>query len=134
MISYLKPPIAFEKLVSNLGLRGCQKDHYHFSAAINGIFWYDPALYAAVYQVMRSPLFNMSMSDAKEMMRLCFTQESEGLHRSYQTHTEAMESYKVYLDKLDYVWQSNKQMSLMASNSIPKYLETQRKSFSSFRS
>lgn len=133
VISCLKPPTAFEKLVGNLGLRGCQKDHYHFSAAINGIFWYDPALYAAVYQVMRSPAFNMSISDAKEMMRLCFTQESEGLHRSYQTHTEAMESYKVYLDKLDYVWQSNKQMSLMASNSIPKYLKTQQKSFDSFR-
>lgn len=73
----------------------------------------------------------MSDIEAKEMMRLSFTQESEGLHRSYQTHTEAMESYKVYLDKLNYVWQSNKQMSLMASNSIPKYLETQTKAFSS---
>ena len=129
VISCLKPPTAFEKLVANLGLRGCQKDHYHFSAAINGIFWYDPALYAAIYQVLRSPIFSMSDIEAKEMMRLSFTQESEGLHRSYQTHTEAMESYKVYLDKLNYVWQSNKQMSLMASNSIPKYLETQTKAF-----
>ncbi|NEU74883.1 P-aminobenzoate N-oxygenase AurF [Hassallia byssoidea VB512170] len=132
VISCLKPPTAFEKLVANLGLRGCQKDHYHFSAVINGIFWYDPALYAAIYQVLRSQSFSMSDIEAKEMMRLSFTQESEGLHRSYQTHTEAMESYKVYLDKLNYVWQSNKQMSLMASNSIPKYLEMQQKSFSSF--
>lgn len=131
VISCLKPPTAFEKLVANLGLRGCQKDHYHFSAVINGIFWYDPALYAAIYQVLRSPIFDMSDIEAKEMMRLSFTQESEGLHRSYQTHTEAMESYKVYLDKLNYVWQSNKEMSLMASNSIPKYLEMQRKAFSS---
>ncbi|MGI2903140.1 P-aminobenzoate N-oxygenase AurF [Tolypothrix sp. VBCCA 56010] len=132
VISCLKPPTAFEKLVANLGLRGCQKDHYHFSAAINGIFWYDPALYAAIYQVLRSPIFSMTDIEAKEMMRLSFTQESEGLHRSYQTHTEAIESYKVYLDKLNYIWQSNKQMSLMASNSIAKYLETQQKSFSSF--
>ncbi len=131
VISCLQPPTAFEKLVANLGLRGCQKDHYHFSAVINGIFWYDPALYAAIYQVLRSPIFSMSDIEAKEMMRLSFTQESEGLHRSYQTHTEAMESYKVYLDKLNYVWQSNKQMSLMASNSIPKYLEMQIKAFSS---
>lgn len=131
VISCLQPPTAFEKLVANLGLRGCQKDHYHFSAVINGIFWYDPALYAAIYQVLRSPIFDMTDIEAKEMMRLSFTQESEGLHRSYQTHTEAMESYQVYLDKLNYVWQSNKQMSLMASNSIPKYLETQIKAFSS---
>jgi hypothetical protein len=131
VISCLQPPTAFEKLVANLGLRGCQKDHYHFSAAINGIFWYDPALYTAIYQVLRSPSFSMSDIQAKEMMRLSFTQESEGLHRSYQTHTEAMESYKVYLDQLNYVWQTNKQMCLMASNSIPKYLETQKKAFSS---
>ncbi|MCV3215896.1 P-aminobenzoate N-oxygenase AurF [Plectonema radiosum NIES-515] len=131
VISCLQPPTAFEKLVANLGLRGCQKDHYHFSAAINGIFWYDPALYTAIYQVLRSPSFSMSDIEAKEIMRLCFTQESEGLHRSYQTHTEAMESYKVYLDQLNYVWQTNKQMCLMASNSIPKYLETQKKAFSS---
>jgi hypothetical protein len=132
IIQCLKPPTEFEKLVANLGLKGCQKDHYHFSAAINGIFWYDPALYQGVYEVLRSPIFAMTGIEAKEMMRRCFTEESEGLHRSYQTHREAMESYKVYLNKLDYVWQSNKEMSLMSSNSISKYLSTQQKSFSSF--
>ncbi|MBW4668652.1 MAG: P-aminobenzoate N-oxygenase AurF [Cyanomargarita calcarea GSE-NOS-MK-12-04C] len=129
VIHCLKPPTAFEKLVANLGLRGCQKDHYHFSAAINGIFWYDPALYQAIYQIMRSPIFDMSHTEAVEMMRRCFTEESEGLHLSYQTHTEAIDSYKVYLEKLDYVWQSNKQMSLMSSNSLTKYLTTQKKAF-----
>jgi hypothetical protein len=131
VIHCLKPPTDFEKLVANLGLRGCQKDHYHFSAAINGIFWYDPALYQAIYQIMRSPIFDLNDIDAKEMMRVCFTQESEGLHRSYQTHREVMESYKVYLEKLDYIWQSNREMSLMASNTIPKYLANQKKHFQS---
>jgi hypothetical protein len=131
VVKCLKPPTPFEKLVANLGLRGCQRDHYHFSAAINGIFWYDAALYSAIYEVLRSPVFGMSDRDAKEMMRLCFTQESDGLHRSYQTHQEAMESYKIYLEKVDYAWQSNKEMSIMAGNSIPKYLATQKKAFSS---
>ncbi len=129
VIKCLQPPTAFEKSVANMGIHGCQKDHYHFSAAINGIFWYDPALYAAIYEVLRSPVFAMEHLEAKEMIKLCFTQESEGLHRSYQTHQEAMESYKVYLDKLDYVWQSNKEMSLMGSNSIAKYLATQKRNF-----
>ncbi|MEC4816258.1 MAG: P-aminobenzoate N-oxygenase AurF [Scytonema sp. PMC 1069.18] len=132
VIKCLKPPTAFEKLVTNLGLRGCQKDHYHFSAAINGIFWYDPALYPAIYQVLRSPVFGMSDAEAKEMMRVCFTEETQGLHHSYQTHTEAMESYKVYLEHLDYVWASNRTMSIMADNSIPKYLATQKKAFFKF--
>ncbi|MFE1747759.1 P-aminobenzoate N-oxygenase AurF [Coleofasciculus sp. H7-2] len=127
VVKCLKPPTAFEKLVANLGISGCQRDHYHFSVAINGIFWYDPALYSAIYEVLRSPIFEMSDRDAKEMMRLCFTEESEGLHHSYKTRTEAMESYKVYLEKVDYAWVSNRQMSIMAANSIPQYLATQNK-------
>lgn len=131
VVNCLKQPTAFEKIIANLGLRGCQQDHYHFSVAINGIFWYDPALYKAIYQIMRSPLFNLDHFAAKEMLKLCFTQESEGLHRSYNTHTEAVESYKTYLEKIDYAWKSNKEMSLMASNSISKYLAIQTKAFKS---
>ncbi|AFZ13090.1 hypothetical protein Cri9333_2218 [Crinalium epipsammum PCC 9333] len=132
VVKCLKPPTAFENLVANLGIKGCQKDHYNFSVAINGIFWYDPALYSAIYQVLRSPIFSMTDSEAKDMMRKCFTEESEGLHRSYATQMEAIESYKVYLEKVDYAWKSNKEMSLMSANSIPKYLETQNKAFTSF--
>lgn len=132
VVKCLKPPTTFEQFVANLGLRGCQRDHYHFSATINGIFWYDPALYPAIYQVLLSPIFNMDEREAKEMMQLCFTQESEGLQRSYQTHREAIASYKVYLEKVDYVWKSNREMSLMESNSIPKYLATQKKALAMF--
>lgn len=85
VVTCLEPPTKFERLVANLGLQGCQRDHYHFSAAVNGIFWYDPALYPAIYQVLRSPLFAMEDTEAKAMMQRCFTEESEGLHRSYQT-------------------------------------------------
>lgn len=134
VVNCLKAPTAFEKLVANLGLRGCQQDHYNFSTAINGIFWYDPALYPAIYQVLRSEVFGMDEQEAKEMMRSCFTQESEGLHQSYQTHQEALESYKVYLEKVDYAWKSNREMSLMAANSIPKYLATQRKAMRNWES
>jgi hypothetical protein len=74
----------------------------------------------------------MDDREAKEMMQLCFTQESEGLQRSYQTHQEAIASYKVYLEKVDYAWKSNREMSLMASNSIPKYLATQKKALAMF--
>jgi hypothetical protein len=126
------PPTAFESLVANLGLRGCQQDHYHFSAAINGIFWYDPALYEKIYRILRSPVFGMEDLEAKLMMQQCFTEESEGLYKSFQTHQEAMHSYKVYIEKLNYLWTSNREMSLMATNSIPKYLSTQQRAFATF--
>lgn len=132
VISCLAPPTKFEKFVGNLGVWGCQQDHFHFSAAINGIFWYDPALYSKIYQVLRSPIFSLNDQDAKQMMRQCFTEESEGLQRSYLTHQEAVESYKVYLEKLDYLWPRNREMSLMGSNSIAQYLAIQQSAFQRF--
>jgi hypothetical protein len=132
VIKCLPPPTKFESLVANLGVWGCQKDHFYFSAAMNGIFWYDPALYGKVYQVLISPIFNMSDRDAKEMMKLCFTQESEGLHRSFATHQEAMSSYRVYVDNLDYLWLKNREMSLMKGSSIQRYLKTQNREFRRF--
>ncbi|WP_199246633.1 P-aminobenzoate N-oxygenase AurF [[Phormidium] sp. ETS-05] len=132
VVKCLKQPTEFEKFAANLGLKGCQKDHYNFSVAINGIFWYDPALYPAIYQVLRSPVFGMDDAEAKQMMRLCFTEESDGLHRSYQTHREAVASYQAYLEKVDYAWSVNKEMSLMAANSIPKYLATQKRALAKF--
>ncbi|MCT7956264.1 P-aminobenzoate N-oxygenase AurF [Laspinema palackyanum] len=130
VVNCLKKPTPFEAFVANLGLRGCQKDHANFSVAINGIFWYDPALYSAIYELLRSPVFAMSDPDAKQMMQECFTKETEGLHRSYQTHQEARASYQFYLEKVDYAWKSNREMSIMAATSIPRYLATQKKALS----
>lgn len=129
VINCINPPTEFEKLVANLGIRGCQQDHYHCSVAVNGIFWYDAALYSAIYRVLRSQIFGMDELEAKDMMCRCFTEETEGLHNSFQTHSEAMESYKVYLQPLDYLWKSNREMSLMAENSISKYLNKQKAAF-----
>jgi hypothetical protein len=131
VVKCLPPPTSYEKMVANLGLRGCQQDHYHFSAAINGIFWYDPAIYRAIEEVLRSDIFGMNEVEAQTMIHQCFTEESPGLHQSYQTHLTAMESYKAYLSTVDYAWTSNKEMSLMGANSIPKYLATQRRALGS---
>lgn len=133
VINCLTPPTAFERLVANLGLWGCQRDHFHFSVAINGIFWYDPALYEKIYYLLRSPIFGLGQGEAQEMMDCCFTQESEGLHRSFLTHQEAMASYKVYVEKLDYLWPCNREMSLMASNCISGYLAIQTRELQRFK-
>jgi hypothetical protein len=127
VVKCLPPPTKYERMVANLGLRGCQQDHYHFSAAINGIFWYDPAMYDAIASVLRSDIFGMDEAEARATIYRCFTEESEGLHNSYTTHSEAMASYKAYLADVDYAWTTNKEMSLMGANSIPKYLATQRR-------
>ncbi|MEM9905561.1 MAG: P-aminobenzoate N-oxygenase AurF, partial [Cyanobacteria bacterium P01_D01_bin.44] len=134
VINELPAPTAFEKQVANLGIRGCQQDHRTFSVVINGIFWHDPALYETVYRLLRSHLFALNHTDAKEMMRVCFTEASEGLYQSYQTHREATAAYQAYLDPLGYVWPQNRQMSLMAKASIDRYLATQRRALPRFLS
>jgi hypothetical protein len=128
----LPSPTAFERQVLNLGIQGCQRDHYHVSVAVNGIFWYDPALYSAIYTVLRSPIFSLSPEAAKAMMLACFTQETAGLNRSFQTHQEAIDSYKVYLEPLNFIAAKNKEMELMASNSIARHLKTQQKALAQF--
>lgn len=129
VVKALKPPTAFERQVMNLGIRGCQQDHSHFSAAINGIFWYDPALYTAIYRVLRSPCFGLNPAEAKAMIGRCFTEESEGLHLSYQTHQAAITAYRAYLEKVGYLWKANRELSWMAAQSIPRYLRHQQQQF-----
>lgn len=128
----LRPPTRFERWVANQAIRGCQRDHFHFSVAVKGIFWYDPALFPTIYRLLRSPVFAMDDRDAREMIRRCFTEESEGLHESYRLHRTAVESYRAYLDPLDYVSRENRAMSLMRRSTLEGYLAATRRAFAAF--
>ena len=101
VLKSVPPPTRFERWVANLTLHGTQKDHFNFSTAINGLFWYDPALYPKIYKILRSPIFDMPPAEAKAMMVDRFTTESEGLHRSARSREIAMNSYKEYLAGID---------------------------------
>src|SRR5262245_18394050 len=103
VLQSLKPPTKFERMVANRALSGSQRDHYHFSTAINGLFWYDPALFPKIYKILRSPLFGMNDRDARRMMIDCFTKENDGLQRSAKSRQIAIDSYREYLADLDYV-------------------------------
>lgn len=132
VINSLPRPTAFESLVANAALRGCQKDHENFSTAINGIFWFDPSLFAVVEKILRSKAFGLSASDARELVRRSFCEENEGMHASFATHRTACESYKKYLESLDYVWRENKEMSLMAKSDLSRHLKANRRGFEKF--
>ena len=128
----LPPPTKFERWVANLTLRGTQQDHFNFSTAINGLFWYDPALYPKIYKILRSPVFDMQPDEAKAMMWDCFTSESEGLRQSARSREIAMNSYKEYLAGIDYVDRANKEMALMARNSTQQHLDANRRELKKF--
>jgi hypothetical protein len=132
VINSLPKPSALESRIANMALWGCQRDHYNFSTAINGIFWYDPELFPKIYKILRSPIFGMDKKAALEAMQKSFCEDSEGAQASAQTHKEAVESYKAYLADFAYVLPKNKSMHLMGKNNLDRHLKTNTNAFRSF--
>jgi hypothetical protein len=133
VLASLPPPTAFERWVANRAIAGCQRDHFHFSVAIRGIFWHDPALFPVVYRLLRSPVFGLDEGDATEMLRRCFTEESDALHESHRVHQTAVESYRAYVDPLPHVSRDNRTMRLMRASTPSGYLRATRAAFARFR-
>lgn len=132
VLNSVKQPTKFERWVANRALSGSQQDHYHFSTAINGLFWYDPALYPKIYKILRSPIFHMTDKEARHTMSKCFTRENEGLHLSAKSRQIAMDSYCEYLSGLAYVNRENKEMAVMRRNSVDKHLANNRRTLKNF--
>lgn len=133
VINSLPKPSKIESIIGNMALQGCQKDHYNFSTAINGIMWYDPAMYNSIYKLFRSKVFNMDHNGAVEAIRKSFCEESEGMLASYKTHRESVDSYKLYLQDFNYINKENKEQAIMSSNNLEKHLRTNQKAFESWK-
>ncbi|MDR3477448.1 MAG: P-aminobenzoate N-oxygenase AurF [Gammaproteobacteria bacterium] len=133
VIHSLNPPTRFESWVINRGITGCQKDHFHFSAAIRGIFWYEPALFNLIYKLFRSSIFSMDDKEARHMLKACFLQETNGLQSSFEMHRVAVESYKAFVESADYLSTANRDMHLMSKNSIAGYLKRNHHALARFK-
>lgn len=132
ILKLLKPPKLFERTVAKLGIKGTLRDHANFSTMVNGIFWYDPATFHAAYQVLRSKVFGFDHKGAMDMIQKCFCSENEGVHESFKTHQTALQSYKSYLDGIDYLDEDTLQGGEMKESSIEKYLQQNRLEFQQF--
>ena len=66
------------------------------------------------------------------MMQRCFAEENDGNLSSHKMHQTAIESYKRFLEPLDYVNRENKELDLMRQSSFERYLATNRRALSSF--
>lgn len=133
IVKSLKTPTKFESLVANMGIAGSLRDHSNFSIAVNGIFWYDPAIYKTIFQLLTSDLFKMDKKEALHMIEMCFCKENEAIHLSYKTHQTAKESYINYLDSLNYVSKENKLGGQMRYTTIEKYLLENQANFKQFK-
>jgi hypothetical protein len=132
VVKSLPKPTAFEKKIANMALKGCQRDHAQFNVSVNGIFWYEPAIFPSIYKVLKSKHFMMSHDEALRMMHKCFCSENQGTHESMQTHTVARESYIQYVQGLDYLTPENRNMSLMKNVDIGNYLIENQRRFKQF--
>lgn len=129
LLASLPPPTSFERFVANRAIEGCQRDHRRFSITVRGLFWHDPALFPAILRLLRSPAFGMDAGDAWEMIRRCFTEETEALHAAHRLHQTAVESYRAFVDPLPYVNAANRAMSVMAASTISEYLADARRAW-----
>ncbi len=133
VINSLPAPSKLEACIANMGLRGCQRDHFNFSTAINGIFWYDPELYKPIFKILTSAVFAMNRSEALQAIQKSFCEESSGALASAQTHSEAIDSYKAYLADFKYVTKANKEMQIMSKNNLQQHLKTNQTAFAKFK-
>lgn len=133
ILKILKAPTTFERLVAQLGIKGTLRDHANFSTMVNGIFWYDPATFTAAYEVLTSKIFNFDHKGALDMIEKCFCRENNGVYESFKTHQTALESYKNYLDGINYLDDDSLQGGEMKNTSIEKYLTQNIEEFMSFK-
>jgi hypothetical protein len=132
VVKTLKRPTKFEKMIANMSIKGCQKDHFNFNCSVNGIFWYEPALFNTIYKVLNSTSFNLSKHEILTYMEQAFCTENNGVHSAYKTHTVARESYQQYLCDLDFLSKENRDVSLMKKSNISNYLSTNTREFKKF--
>ncbi|PKL79143.1 MAG: P-aminobenzoate N-oxygenase AurF [Candidatus Melainabacteria bacterium HGW-Melainabacteria-1] len=132
VVKSLKPPTAFEKKVVNMAIKGCQRDHFNFNCSVNGIFWYEPALFATVYKVLCSRAFGFGKTEALELMRRSFCEDNQGIQLAYKTHHVARESYQQYLSGLDFLDADNKNLTVMKQSTVAGYLKRNRRAFNRF--
>lgn len=123
----LEAPTQFERWVVNRGVAGCQRDHFHFSVVVNGIFWYDPAIFPVIYKLFRSAVFGMDDREARAMLQACFGHESDGLAASVATHQIAADSYRAFVEPVAWLDDGNREMRAMRKNCAERYLARNRR-------
>jgi len=128
----LPRPTLLESWVMNQTVQGAQKDLRPFTVVGDGLNWHGPRTLQVVHKVLTSRVFGLSDREAVEMMRRCYTEETDGLHQAAETHRTAIASYRKYLADIDYLTRANREMTQAADNSIPQVLAANRAALEAF--
>lgn len=133
VVRALPPPTAFERVVADEAVKGCQRDHGRVSVTVRGLFWDDTAAYGAIYKVLRSPHFGFDHAGAMDMLRRCYTEENDGQVSAHAVHEAAQASYARFIEPLPWMSKANREMSIMARTTLPGTLARNRAALEAFR-
>jgi hypothetical protein len=77
-------------------------------------------------------VFAFDDREARQMLRRCFGEESDGLHAAQRIHAQAAESYRAFVAPLEYATADNRRMRIMSESTLPRYLARSRAALDRF--
>lgn len=132
VVRSLPKPTAFERMIANLGVRGCQQDHSNVSVTVRGLFWSDPSTFPTIYRLLRSRHFGFDHAGALDMLRRCYAEENEAQRLAHTMHDEARAGYARFVEPLDFLSAENREMRVMAKTTLARTLATNREALERF--
>lgn len=128
-------PTAYEKFVANMSIYMVQRASF---GGMSGVFPHrylqdDRFLMTFVYELLQSPLFGMSRSEALHWLEKSFCQEHEGFYLAKNNHQHLLLAFRRFFDDFDYLWPVNREMKLMAAGgNIARAIQNNTKTFKGF--
>ena len=110
-------PNSYEKFVSNSIFYRMQTGILGGLSAVSPFRFYsdDCSYIELVYDVLRSPIFRFSASEAKHWLRRCLCEEHDGLHAGTANRQRLLKHLNDFFSPIDYLWKINREMGVMAN-------------------
>ena len=126
-------PTAYEQFMANTTIYLIMVNLKGLSGAVPYRFIDDdPSFLLFFYQLLQTPIFDMSAKEALHWLEKCFCQEHEGFHLTFTNHQRLLSNLCQSFDSIDYLWTINREMQIATSVSINKAVSSSKKAFSHF--
>lgn len=128
-------PSAYETFLANLVIYMAQRTIFgSLSGAIPALYTSDKTFAIPLsYQLLQTPLFGMSATEALDWMKKCFCQEHQGFHTTLKYHQRLHSEMSRFFSNLEFLWPINQEWKVMAKGgSIGKAIADNSKAVARF--
>jgi hypothetical protein len=128
-------PTLYESLMANIIFyRSQQLMLSGISSVLPATFRNDGHFLMPLYQILRSPIFELEHEEAMEQLEQALCTEHEGYHMNLQHHQRLITTMQQAFQPMNYLWKVNKNLEIMdEGKSIEKNRETNRQAFIKFK-